>query len=83
MGTDKILFRPVPVPRNGARVLPLEAVPVPGHGIQISARTPTKSYVQTSARVRETVTFASMNEALGLRPCSYLVPEYDSFWTLM
>ena len=28
--TDKILFRPVPVPRNGARVLPLELVPVPG-----------------------------------------------------
>ena len=31
MGTDKILFTPVPVPRNGARVLPLEVVPVPGH----------------------------------------------------
>ena len=31
MGTDKILFTPVPVPRNGARVLSLEAVPVPGH----------------------------------------------------
>ena len=31
MGTDKILFTPVPVPRNGNRVLPLEVVPVPGH----------------------------------------------------
>ena len=29
-GTDKIVFRPVPVLRNGARVLPLEGVPVPG-----------------------------------------------------
>ena len=29
MGTDKILFTPVPVPRNGARVLPLEVLP--GH----------------------------------------------------
>ena len=43
MGTDKILFRPVPVPRNGARVLPLEAVPVPGHDAQIFARAQTKS----------------------------------------
>ena len=32
MGTDKVLFRPEPVPRNGARVLTLEVVPVPGHG---------------------------------------------------
>ena len=53
MRTDKILFTPVPVPRNGARVLPLEVVPVPGHGAQIFARTPTKSSVQTSARARE------------------------------
>ena len=53
MGTDKILFRPVPVPRNGARVLPLEAVPVPGHGAQVFARAVTKSSVQTSARTRE------------------------------
>ena len=54
MGTDKILFTPVPVPRNGARVLPLrEVVPVPGHGAQIFARAPTKSSVQTSARARE------------------------------
>ena len=29
MRTDKIVFTPVPVPRNGARVLPLEVVPVP------------------------------------------------------
>ena len=53
MGTDKILFTLVPVPRNGARVLPLEAVPVPGHGAQIFAWAPTKSSVQTSARARE------------------------------
>ena len=53
MGTDKILFTQVPVPRNGARVLPLEVVPMPGHGAQIFARAPTKSSVQTSARARE------------------------------
>ena len=45
MGTDKMLFTPVPVPRNGARVLPLEVVPVPGHGAQIFARAPIKSSV--------------------------------------
>ena len=28
-GTDKSLFRPVPVLRNAAQVLPLEVVPVP------------------------------------------------------
>ena len=42
----------VPVPGHGARVLPLESVPVPGHGAQISARAPTKGYVQTGARAR-------------------------------
>ena len=51
MGTDKIMSTPVPVPRNGARVLPLEVVPVPG--AQIFAQAPTKSSVQTSARARE------------------------------
>ena len=53
MRTDKILFTPVPVPRNGAQVLPLEVVPVRGHGAQIFARAPTKRSVQTSARARE------------------------------
>ena len=53
MGTDKILFTPVPVPRSSARVLPLEVVPVPGHGAQIFARAPTNSSVQTSTRARE------------------------------
>ena len=48
-GTDD-MFRLVPVPGHGARVLPLELVPVPGHGVQISARAPTKGYVQTGAR---------------------------------
>ena len=47
MGSDKILFTPVPMPRNGARVLPLEVVPVPGHGAQIFAQALTKSSVQT------------------------------------
>ena len=56
MGTDKILFTPVPVPRNGARVLPLEVVPGPGHVGQIFARAATKSSVQTSACARESGT---------------------------
>ena len=53
MGTDKILFTLVPMPRNGAQVLPFEVVPVPGHGAQIFAWALTKSSVQTSARARE------------------------------
>ena len=53
MGTDKILFTPVPVLRNGARALPLEVVPVPGHGAQIVVWAPTESSVQTSACARE------------------------------
>ena len=43
MDTDENLFRLVPVPGNGARVLPLELVPVPGHDAQISARAPKKA----------------------------------------
>ena len=49
VGTDENLLRVVPVPRNGSRVLPLELVPVLGHGDQISAPAPTKGYVQTGA----------------------------------
>ena len=56
MGTDKILFTPVPVPRNRARVLPLEEVSVPGHDAQIFTWAPTKCSVQTSARERGTGT---------------------------
>ena len=59
----------VPVPGHGARVLPLELVPVPGHGArvlslelvhgaQISARAPTKGYVQTGAQA------SNLNRAL-------------------
>ena len=53
MGTDKILFRPMIMPRNSAQVLPLEVVPVRGHGAKIFARAPTKSCVQTSACAQE------------------------------
>ena len=53
VGTDKILITPVPVPRNGARVLALEVVPVPGHGAQIFAWAPTKGSVETCDRARE------------------------------
>ena len=48
-GTDENLFRLVPVLGHSVRVLPLELVPVPGHGAQISARAPMKGYVQTGA----------------------------------
>ena len=41
------------MPRNGARVLPLEVVPVPVPGAQMFAWAPTKSFVQTRARARE------------------------------
>ena len=51
-GTDENLFRLVPVPGHGTRVLPLELVLVPGHGAQISARGPTKGYVQTGTHAR-------------------------------
>ena len=50
--TDENLFRLVPVSGHGSRVLPLELVPVPRHGAQISALAPTKGYVQTGARAR-------------------------------
>ena len=46
MGTDNILFTTVQVQRNSAQVLPLEVVPVPGHGAQIFARAPTKTLVR-------------------------------------
>ena len=37
-----------------SRVLLLELVPVPGHGAQISARAPTKTYVKTGTHARGT-----------------------------
>ena len=61
MGTGKILFTPVPVRRNGARVLPLKAVPVPGHGAAIIAREPTKSSAQTSTSARAPERAPSLN----------------------
>ena len=42
VGTDENLFRFVPVPGHGARVLPLEPVPEPGNGAQICARAQTE-----------------------------------------
>ena len=45
--TDENLFRLVPLHGHGAGVLPLELVP--GHCAPISARAPTKGYVQTCA----------------------------------
>ena len=37
------------MPGQGAQVLPLEIVPVPGHGAQASALAPTKGHVQIGA----------------------------------
>ena len=48
-GTDENLLTLVTVPKHGARILPLELVPMPGYGAQISAREPTKGFVQTGA----------------------------------
>ena len=39
----------MPVPGHGAQVLPQELEPVPGHDAQISARAPTKGFVQTGS----------------------------------
>ena len=39
--------------RKSPRELPLEAVLVPEHGVEICARVPTESSVQTSAQARE------------------------------
>ena len=75
--TDKILFTPVPVPRNGARVLLLEVVPVPGHRAQIFARAPTIYYVQTRCRAREPGT-GTKSEALFLTEpdtCNAYIPQ--------
>ena len=44
MGADENLFKLVLVPGHGTRVLPLELVPVPRHGAQISARAPTSDF---------------------------------------
>ena len=52
-GTYKNRFRLVLVLGYGARVLPLELVPEPGHGAQINARATTKGYVQTGAHARK------------------------------
>ena len=65
-GTDENLFRLVPVRGHGARVLPLEPVPVPGHDAQICARAPTKGCVQTGAQAPCTGT--SLNGVLGPGP---------------
>ena len=57
------------MPGYGTRVLPLELVPVPGHGTQISARAPTKGSVQTEARSR-----APIKSERGLI-CTFTVPK--------
>ena len=66
MGTDENLFRLVPIPGHGARVL-LELVPMPGHGAQISAWAPRKKgYVQTGARVRATFSGTKSEQGVSL-----------------
>ena len=52
-GTEENLFRLVPVPRHCARVLPLELVPVPGHGAQISVRAPAKARALSLNRAKD------------------------------
>ena len=57
LGTDKIPSRPVAVSKNGARVLPLKVVPVPGHRQKIMFRLVAVPENQQRA--------PSLNEALG------------------
>ena len=64
-GTDKNLFRLVPVLGHGARVLPLELVPVPGHGAQISAREPTNGFVQTERGLSLRSKYVKRDSKLG------------------
>ena len=52
--------------RHGARVPPLELVPVPGHGAQMCARAPTKGYVQTRAHAQAPGTGAKSERGLSL-----------------
>ena len=52
MRPDKILFRPVPVPRNDGRVLPLGAVPVPEYGAQMFARALKKTFKRSNVQTR-------------------------------
>ena len=75
-GTDENLFRLVPVSGHGAGVLPLELVPVPRHGAQISARVPTKGYVHTGAR--DHARTPSLNGAL----CPFRLGARALKWTL-
>ena len=62
---------------NEARVLPLELVPVPGHGAQISAPAPTEGCVQTGVPVHmHRARALSLNVALDsshFAPCSLLL----------
>ena len=69
-GNDQNLFRLVSVPGHGARVLSLELVPKPEHGVKISSRAPTEEYVQTVARGRRSSLYgaseAKQEEAVKL-----------------
>ena len=75
-GTDENLFRLVPVPGHGARVLPLKLLPVSGYSAQISARAPTKGYVQTRAGAAVTVT---KSERGLVKASSWYYPGYHRF----
>ena len=78
-GTDTSLFRLVPVPELGARVLPLELVPAPRHGVQINARAPTKGYVQYGTRSRAQDTGAKSEQGLCRRFMLYKLPINADF----
>ena len=73
MGTDESLFRLVAVPGHGARVLPLELVPMSGHSAQISARAPTKGHVQTGARAREPCPATKSERGLSCSVACYII----------
>ena len=74
MGTDKNVLRLVHVPGHGTRVLPVELVPVPWNGAQISARAPKKRLcmlVNAEVEVINSILAASKYQ---IRLLSHFVP---------
>ena len=77
MGTEGNLFRLVPVLGQGARVLPLELEPLPGHGAQTCAQVPTKGHLKFSARAQARA--PSLNGALDSPAGAVLVRNGGMF----
>ena len=68
-GTVKILFTPVPVPRNGVQVLPFKVVPMPVHSTEIFAWTPTNVNVRLVPKSKNRIPGAKSEWGLSLCYC--------------